>query len=73
MTRLRRLTVIAVIALALAIGMAIGFGGGAAYADEGGVPNDNAIVGAEHANENAAHPDDGGDPPGCDPNVPPGC
>jgi len=61
MTRLRMLTVIAAIALALTIGMAIGMGGSAAYADEGGVPNDNATVGAEHANDNAAHPDDDGE------------
>jgi len=65
MAKLRMLTVIAVIALVLTIGMAIAMGGGAAYADEGGLPNANATVGAEHASDQSAHPDDGGDP--CDP------
>jgi len=70
MAKLRRLMVIAAIILVLAVGMAIGIGGGAAYADEGGVPNVNAAVGAEHANENSTHPDDDPNPcvpPGCDP------
>jgi len=71
MAKLRRLTVIATIVLVLAIGMAIGIGGSAAYADPGGEPNDNAIVGAEHASDQSAHPDD--DPPTCDPEIPPGC
>ena len=65
MAKLRRLTVIAAIVLVLVIGIAIGIGGGAAYADEGGVPNESAVVGAEHASDQSAHPDGGCVPPDC--------
>jgi len=55
MAKLRRLMVIAVVVLALTIGMAIGIGGSAAYADPGGLPNGNSIIGGLHANDHAAH------------------
>ena len=66
MAKLRWLTVIAVIALALAISTVIGFGG-TAYADAGGIPNENAAVGAAHANDHAAHDVGGNCEPPCTP------